>query len=105
MALCEGRAPHGCKLGPGLPGRSPGKPAAQGRSRVSAAQAGLRALRRAAALQTLREEGGCSFSFAAFAGYWVKPMTEVPLIVSDFEFIRRIGRGSYGEVWLARSVT
>lgn len=27
------------------------------------------------------------------------------LIIPDFELIRQIGRGSYGEVWLARSVT
>jgi len=32
-------------------------------------------------------------------------MRQPPLIISDFEFIRPIGRGSYGEVWLARSVT
>lgn len=28
-----------------------------------------------------------------------------PLSISDFELVRPIGRGSYGEVWLARSVT
>ncbi len=29
----------------------------------------------------------------------------VPPIVPDFELLRRIGRGSYGDVWLARSIT
>ncbi len=26
-------------------------------------------------------------------------------VIPDFELLRQIGRGSYGEVWLARSVT
>ncbi len=32
-------------------------------------------------------------------------MAWVPPVVPDFELLRRIGRGSYGDVWLARSIT
>src|SRR5437899_9975752 len=32
-------------------------------------------------------------------------MVDSPPAVPDFLLLRRIGRGSYGEVWLARSVT
>lgn len=32
-------------------------------------------------------------------------MTLLPPVVPDFELLRRIGRGSYGDIWLGRSVT
>lgn len=32
-------------------------------------------------------------------------MTPLPPVVPDYELLRRIGRGSYGDVWLARSIT
>jgi len=32
-------------------------------------------------------------------------MLDSPPAVPDFSLLRRIGRGSYGDVWLARSVT
>ena len=32
-------------------------------------------------------------------------VTPLPPVVPDYELLRRIGRGSYGDVWLARSIT
>ena len=32
-------------------------------------------------------------------------MVDSPPSIPDFMLLRRIGRGSYGDVWLARSVT
>ena len=34
-----------------------------------------------------------------------KPMADLPPPIPDFTLLRPIGRGAYGEVWLARSVT